>query len=245
MWRRQRSLVLGVVAALVAGVAAVAAGGPAFAAAPTATFTKVSDWGSGWEGRYTIVNGDTTTMTSWTVAFDLPAGATVTTFWDADMTRSGQRFTFRNRSWNGNLPPGASASFGFNGSGGSTPSNCTLNGASCGGGTPNPTVPGVPGNPSVTAVTSSAISLQWGAASGTVTGYRVYEGTTVRATVTATNATISGLGANTTHTYTVAAYNSVGEGPRSAAVTGTTTGTNPNPTVPGAPGNPSVTGVTS
>ena len=129
MRRRQRSLVLGMVAALVAGVAAVAAGGPALAAGPTATFTKVSDWGSGWEGRYTILNGGSTTMTSWTVAFDLPAGANITTFWDADMTRSGQRFTFRNRSWNGNLPPGASASFGFNGSGAATPSNCTLNGA--------------------------------------------------------------------------------------------------------------------
>jgi chitinase len=225
MWRRQRSLVLGLVAALVAGVTAVAAGGQAFAAAPTATFTKVSDWGSGWEGRYTIVNGDTTTMTSWTVAFDLPAGANITTFWDADMTRSGQRFTFRNRSWNGNLPPGASASFGFNGSGASTPSNCTLNGASCGGGTPNPTVPGQPGPPSVTGVTASSISLSWGAAPGTVTGYRVYEGTTVRATVTGTSATITGLGAATTHTFTVGAYNSVGEGPRSAAVTGTTSGT--------------------
>ena len=47
---------------------------PAFAAGPTATFVKTSDWGSGWEGKYTITNGGTTTISSWTVAFDLPAG---------------------------------------------------------------------------------------------------------------------------------------------------------------------------
>ena len=46
---------------------------------------------------------------------------------------------------------------------------------------------------------------------GTVTGYRVYEGTTVRATVTGTSATITGLGRLHTHTYTVAAYNAAGE----------------------------------
>jgi chitinase len=225
-----RRLVFGLTAVLAAAVGVVAASGPAAAAAPTATFTKVSDWGSGWEGRYTIVNGGTTTMTSWTVAFDLPAGATVTTSWDADLTRSGQRFTFRNRSWNGSLPPGASASFGFNGTGPATPTNCTLNGAACAGGTtPPPAVPGVPGAPTVAGVTGSSIALQWEPASGTVTGYRVYEGAAVRATVTGTSATIGGLGANTTHTYTVAAYNGAGESPRSPSVTATTSGTTTPP----------------
>jgi GH18 family chitinase len=60
--------------------------------------------------------------------------------------------------------------------------------------------------------------------SGTVTGYRVYEGSTVRATVTGTSTTLSGLGACSSHSYTVAAYNSVGESARSAAVPATTTG---------------------
>ena len=127
---------------------------PAFAAGETATFVKTSDWGSGWEGRYTVTNGGTTTLNGWAVAFDLPAGTSVGSFWDADMTRSGQRFTFRNKSWNGTLPPGASASFGFIGAGSGTPSNCTLNGAPCGGGGPGPQTPGVPGAPSVTGTTS-------------------------------------------------------------------------------------------
>ena len=56
-----------------------------------------------------------------------------------------------------------------------------------------PQVPGAPGNARVTGTTGSAISLAWNATTGTVTGYRVYEGSTVRATVTGTTATISGL----------------------------------------------------
>ncbi|NUT44943.1 MAG: chitinase [Thermoactinospora sp.] len=84
--------------------------------------------------------------------------------------------------------------------------------------------PGQPGTPSVSGVTNTSISLSWGASSGTVTGYRVYEGTTVRATVTGTSTTISGLAACTSKTYTVKAYNSVGESAASAAVSGTTAG---------------------
>ncbi|MEU7862784.1 glycosyl hydrolase family 18 protein [Nonomuraea sp. NPDC049141] len=84
--------------------------------------------------------------------------------------------------------------------------------------------PGQPGTPNVTGTTSSSITLSWGASSGTVTGYRVYEGTTVKATVTGTSATIGSLSACTSHTYTVKAYNSVGESAASAQATGATTG---------------------
>jgi hypothetical protein len=84
--------------------------------------------------------------------------------------------------------------------------------------------PGVPGNFRITGSTSSSISVAWDASTGTVTGYRVYEGTTVRATVTGTSATISGLGACTSHTYTVAAYNGNGESAKSNSATGSTTG---------------------
>ena len=80
---------------------------PAQAATATATFTKGSDWGSGFEGKYTITNGGTTTINGWSVAFDLPSGANIGSFWDASMSRSGQRFTFTNVGWNGTLAPGA------------------------------------------------------------------------------------------------------------------------------------------
>jgi chitinase len=91
-----------------------------------------------------------------------------------------------------------------------------------GGNTPG--TPGAPGAPQATAVTAGSIALSWGASGGTVTGYRVYEGGAAVATVIGTSATVSGLGACTTHSYTVAAYNSAGESPKSGTVTASTSG---------------------
>ncbi|MEU8119153.1 glycoside hydrolase family 18 protein [Spirillospora sp. NPDC049024] len=92
------------------------------------------------------------------------------------------------------------------------------------GGEPQPGVPGVPPAPKAGAVTDDSIALQWGASSGTVTGYRVYEGATAKATVTGTSTTISGLAACSSHTFTVAAYNDVGESAKSEAVSARTGG---------------------
>ncbi|MEU3169982.1 cellulose binding domain-containing protein [Streptosporangium sp. NPDC006930] len=227
---RFRRTLTAVLAALGMSIGLSTVATPAFAAPTTAVFTKTSDWGTGFEGKYTITNGGTTAINGWSVAFDLPSGANVGSFWDAAMSRSGQRFTFTNVGWNATIAPGATASFGFNGSpGGVSPSNCTLNGAACGGGSV-PGTPGTPGTPSVTGTTNSSISLSWGASSGTVTGYRVYEGGTQRAQVSGTSATIGSLGTCTSHTYTVRAYNAQGESAASGAVSATTTGcTNPDP----------------
>jgi hypothetical protein len=235
----RRAVLVAVAAALtVAGVVLVAA--PP-AAAATAAFVRTASWGTGYEARFTITNNTSATITSWNVQFDLPAGTSMGTFWDAVVTTSGQHVIAINRSWNGTVGPGATASFGFIASGNGDPINCTVNGTPCGGGT-GPTAPGAPSNLVVTGTTSSSISLAWGVASGTVSGYRVYEGSAIRATVTTTSATISGLGANSTHTYTVRAYNSAGESGNSNSVTATTGG---GSGAPGAPGNFRVTGTTN
>ncbi|MEU3456343.1 glycosyl hydrolase family 18 protein [Micromonospora sp. NPDC006766] len=91
-------------------------------------------------------------------------------------------------------------------------------------------------------ITNTSVALSWGASSGTVTGYRVYEGTTVRADTTATNATITGLATCSTHTYAVAAYNANGESARSGTVTITTTGCT---TAPATPSGLTVAGTTN
>jgi hypothetical protein len=221
---RRRLLSGAAVALLGAVVGVVATGTPAHAANPTATIVKTSSWSTGFEARVTITNGAGAAVNGWSVAFDLPAGSGISSSWDANRSQSGQRFTFTNVGWNGTVAAGASVSFGFIGTGPGTPSNCTLNGAACTGGPTEPGAPGTPGNVRVGGTTAGSISLAWDASGGTVTGYRVYEGTTVRATVTGTGATISGLGTCTSRTYTVAAYNGNGESPRSGPVTGTTTG---------------------
>jgi chitinase len=213
-------LVIGAVGVVATATAAQAAG-------PTATFVKVSDWGSGWEGKFTVTNGGTTALSSWTIQFDLPAGTAVGSFWDALITSSGNHYTAKNRDYNGNVAPGASVSFGFLGSGPGSPTNCTLNNASCGGGTGGPSqppgVPAPPGNVRVTGTTASSVSLAWDASTG-ATGYRVYEGSTVVASPTGTSATIGSLASCSSHTYTLTAVNSAGESSRTAGVTAVTGG---------------------
>jgi hypothetical protein len=118
------------VAATVAAAGTVWIALPASAAAPTATFRKVAVWDTGWQGDVTIHNTGTSALTSWKVEFDLPAGGTVGSFWEADMAAAERHRTFRSRSWNANVPVGAKVSFGFTGSG-PAPVNCRLNGLPC------------------------------------------------------------------------------------------------------------------
>ncbi|MFF5229945.1 cellulose binding domain-containing protein, partial [Dactylosporangium sp. NPDC000521] len=194
---------IGVIAAALATAAATVitvAATPASAAAATAAFVQTSNWGSGYEAKYTITNGTSSTINGWTVAFDLPSGTSVSSSWDANRTGTSGRVSFAS-TWNGTIAPGGTASFGFIAAGSGTPTNCTLNGAACGGGTTPTTpagTPGVPGNFRVTATTDTSFTLAWNASTGTVTGYRVYEGSTVRATVTGTSTTVSGLTAGST-----------------------------------------------
>ena len=111
-------------------------GAPAHAAgAPTATFSKGSGFGTGYQGKYTITNGGSTTLTGRKIEADVPAGGSIGSAWDTVMTHSGTHYTFTNESYNGTLAPGASVSFGFSGAPESATSvNCTLNGQSCAGG---------------------------------------------------------------------------------------------------------------
>ena len=151
-----RSRIIAAAAALVGAAlvaTALAVAGPAQAAGGvSATFSKDSDWGTGYQGKYTITNGSGSAVSNWTVTFDLPSGVTMGTFWDTLITTSGQRVTAKNRDYNATIAPGASVTFGFVANGGSgAPVNCTLNGASCAaGGTTSPT----PASPTPTRTTS-------------------------------------------------------------------------------------------
>src|SRR4051794_6926606 len=98
---------VGAIAVGLVTVPASAAGGVG------AGFSKGSDWGTGYEGKYTITNGSGSTLAAWTVEFDLPSGAKIASLWDGSYTAAGQHVTVKN-SWNGNVGNGGSTSVRVN-----------------------------------------------------------------------------------------------------------------------------------
>ena len=93
-------------------VAAVPMTTASAAGSVTATFAKVQDWGTGHEGRVTVTNGTSSTVNGWRIEFTLPSGTSISSSWDADITRSGDRYVAVNKSWAATLAPGASFSWG-------------------------------------------------------------------------------------------------------------------------------------
>ncbi|MDH6701595.1 glycoside hydrolase family 18 chitinase [Streptomyces sp. MAA16] len=198
------------------------------ASTATATYTKASDWGTGFGGQWTVKNTGTSAIASWTVEWDFPTGTSVTSAWDADVTSSGTHWTAKNKSYNGSIAPGASVSFGFNGAGTGSPSNCKLNGSSCDGTTvPGDSAPSAPGTPTASAITDTSVKLAWSAATDDkgVKNYDVLRYGAKVATVTTTSYTDTGLTAGTDYSYTVQARDTADQtGPVSGAVAVHTTG---------------------
>jgi chitinase len=231
--RSRSRAVAGLTALLLPLAALVGLAAPAHAAAsstsPTATYTKTSDWGTGFEATWTVKNTGTTALTSWTVGWDFPSDTKVTSAWDADVTSSGTHWTAKNKSYNGSLAPGASVTFGIDGTGSGSPTGCTLDGASCDGGpsTPGDNPPSAPGTPSASSVGDTSAELSWTAATDDhgIRNYDVLRDGAKVATVTGTAYTDTGLTAGTDYSYTVQARDTAGQtGPVSASVAVRTTG---------------------
>ncbi|MEU4773371.1 glycosyl hydrolase family 18 protein [Micromonospora sp. NPDC023644] len=134
----RRALWVGAVMAVTAATVPMAS---AFGAGSvTAGFAKAQDWGTGHETRVTITNGTSAPVSTWRIEFDLPSGTSISSSWDADVTRTGDHYVAVKKSWAGPIAAGAAFSWGYNGTGAyKAPLNCTINGAPCGGGTPPPT----------------------------------------------------------------------------------------------------------
>nr|WP_221470760.1 glycosyl hydrolase family 18 protein [Allocatelliglobosispora scoriae] len=124
----------------------------------TATYSTDSAWGTGIQGKFTINNGSSAAISTWTIKFDLPATSVVSSAWDATVTKAGNTYTAV-PTWNGNVPAGGTVSFGYIASGTGTPSNCTINGASCStGSSPSPTAGSPSASPSVSPSVSPSAS---------------------------------------------------------------------------------------
>lgn len=139
--RRRPVLITTALAAVITLVASLVVTQPAFAAGSIgATFTSAGDWGTGHQVNVTVTNSGSTPVNGWTLEFDLPTGDAVTSSWDADVTRAGQHYTAKNKSWATTLAPGASLTWGYVATGSfKSPTTCSINGVACTGGTPTST----------------------------------------------------------------------------------------------------------
>ncbi|WP_327010047.1 cellulose binding domain-containing protein [Dactylosporangium sp. NBC_01737] len=82
-----------------------------------ATYTVVGQWPGGFQGEVTVRNTGTGTFAGWTARYTYTGAERVTQAWGATVTQTGTAVTADNATWNGALAPGASATFGFIGSG--------------------------------------------------------------------------------------------------------------------------------
>ena len=182
------------------------------ATTPTATFTKSTSWDGGFTGLVTITNGGASALNGWKVEFDLPSRTSVGAYWDSLLARTGDRYSFVNREYNGAVGVGASVSFGFNGVGNGSPVNCRLNGQPCEGGAPDTEAPSVPSGLTVSGTSANTISLRWNASTDNVgvTGYEVFRGGTSVGSTPDTTFTASGLTPETDYAFTVRAKDGAG-----------------------------------
>jgi hypothetical protein len=95
---------------------------------------KLNSWNTGFTADVTVTNAGSAPVNGWALTWTFPGNQHVTSGWNATVGQSGNAVTARNLSYNGTIPAGGSATFGFqaeySGSNG-TPSNFALNGASC------------------------------------------------------------------------------------------------------------------
>ncbi|MCP2163229.1 GDSL-type esterase/lipase family protein [Goodfellowiella coeruleoviolacea] len=96
------------------------------AGACTAVHRTVGSWQGGFQAEVTVTAG-AAPITGWTVSWPLDSGQAITQVWGGVSTGGGATASVRNSAWNGALAAGASATFGYLGSGGpATPAlTCT------------------------------------------------------------------------------------------------------------------------
>jgi chitodextrinase len=85
----------------------------------TATYRTVNSWPGGFQAEVTIRNTGTQNLSGWAATWTLPSGTSITQVWNGRLSLSGSTATVRNESYNGNLAPNASTTFGLTGGGSS------------------------------------------------------------------------------------------------------------------------------
>ncbi|MFF3915090.1 cellulose binding domain-containing protein [Streptomyces sp. NPDC001852] len=132
----------GLVAAAVVGGGAVLLTGTANAAGVNAAYTRTSDWSTGYTAQYVVTNNSGQAEKTWTLQFDLPAGARLGSLWNGESSVSGSHVTVKPAKWDTEgLAPGKSVTVGFVVDGKGDPTGCRIDNAQCSaddGATPEP-----------------------------------------------------------------------------------------------------------
>ncbi|MEU1183007.1 cellulose binding domain-containing protein [Streptomyces sp. NPDC005820] len=132
----------GVVAAAVVGGGAVFVAGTAQAAGVGAAYTRTSDWSTGYTAQYVVTNNSGRVKADWKLEFDLPAGARLSSLWNAESTVGGRHVTVTPPKWDTDgLAVGESVTVGFVVNGTGDPVGCRVDGGACSadqGATPEP-----------------------------------------------------------------------------------------------------------
>lgn len=80
-----------------------------------------NSWPGGWQTTVTVTNNSSVATKGWTVQWTLASGQSISQLWSGVLSVSGSAVTVRNADYNGAVAPGASTTFGFIGTGSSTP----------------------------------------------------------------------------------------------------------------------------
>ncbi|CAI7980100.1 Lysozyme [Frankia sp. Hr75.2] len=113
--RRRRQIISGTAALLTLGGAvglAVVVPGTADAAGLDAAYSRTSDWGTGYSAQYQVTNS-ADSPDGFTLEFDLPDGATLTSLWNAAYQVDGRHVTVTPPAWQTTLAPRESVDVGF------------------------------------------------------------------------------------------------------------------------------------
>ncbi|MDT0343489.1 glycosyl hydrolase [Streptomyces litchfieldiae] len=82
-----------------------------------ATHRVADRWGTGHLGNVTVTNTGDEPLSGWRVAWNLPAGVTVSSAWNATLTAGETGVRATSAAWNGQLAPGGVTTFGYLGRG--------------------------------------------------------------------------------------------------------------------------------
>ncbi|MBB4960827.1 cellulose binding domain-containing protein [Micromonospora polyrhachis] len=83
------------------------------AGACAASYRVTNSWSGGFQAEVTVRNTGSSAVTGWAVGWTFPDGQTISQLWGGTHTQTGANVTVRNLSYNGNLAPNATTTFGF------------------------------------------------------------------------------------------------------------------------------------